>query len=105
VLLGPAHGVEADAYVEEPVVGVVEAVEVHARILSDIQNQRLTALYAMAHNEAMNTTQQLAEATANRDAARIRYNEATTAKARRDAAEDLDWWIGKVAFLNTMEAA
>lgn len=44
----------------------------------------------------MTTTQQLAEATANRDAARIAFQTATTSKARREADEELNFWMGKV---------
>lgn len=53
----------------------------------------------------MSTTQQHNEAIANRDAARIAYNAAKTNKARRDAGEELDFWIGKVATLSRMVAA
>lgn len=44
------------------------------------------------------------EAIAHRDAARCRFNEATTARARRDADEDLNFWIGKVAALSARMA-
>lgn len=47
----------------------------------------------------MTTTEQLAEATAARDAARIAYNTAKTKKASREAAEDLQFFMGKVAAL------
>lgn len=50
----------------------------------------------------MSTTQQLTEATAHRDAARIAFQTATTKKASRDAAEDLEFWVGKVAMLSVM---
>ena len=50
----------------------------------------------------MSATQQLAEAITNRDAARNTYNTATSAKVRRDAAENLEFWVGKVATLGVM---
>lgn len=53
----------------------------------------------------MSTTQQHNEAIANRDAARIAYNTAKTNRARREAAEELDFWVGKVAMLGRMVAA
>ena len=48
----------------------------------------------------MTRTQQLTEATANRDAARQAMESAKTKAARRNAAEDLDFWQGKVAMLS-----
>jgi hypothetical protein len=50
----------------------------------------------------MSTTQQLTEAKAHRDAARSAYNAAATKKASREAAEELEFWIGKVAFLGAV---
>ena len=47
-------------------------------------------------------TQQLAEASAAVDAARHAYETARTQKARRDAAEDLEFWTNKRAFLGTV---
>jgi hypothetical protein len=41
----------------------------------------------------------LTEATAQRDAARLAFNTAKTNKASREAAEELEFWMGKVAFL------
>lgn len=45
------------------------------------------------------TIRQLAEATKNRDEARVRFDTARTATVRRDADEDLNFWQGKVAAL------
>ena len=47
-------------------------------------------------------TQQLAEASAAVDAARLAYETARTQKAHRDAAEDLEFWTNKRAFLTTV---
>jgi hypothetical protein len=45
-------------------------------------------------------TTQLAEAQAERDAARARYDACPTwNKTKREAGEDLEFWMGKVAFL------
>lgn len=41
----------------------------------------------------------VAEANDAIGAARDAFTRARTAKARRDAAEDLDWWIGRKAFV------
>lgn len=49
----------------------------------------------------MSKHDQLAEAIANRDAARQRYDACPTRnKMKRDAAEDLEFWGNKVAFLD-----
>jgi len=55
----------------------------------------------VCHTQYMTTTRtaQIAEATANRDAARTAYN-TTTGKARRNAAEELEFWSSKLAMLN-----
>ena len=48
----------------------------------------------------MTNTEQLIEATAKRDEARRTYESMTTwGKAKRDAAEDLEFWVSKVDFL------
>lgn len=48
----------------------------------------------------MTRTQQLTEATSKRDKARSLYEAFPTFnKAKRDAAEDLEFWTGKVALL------
>lgn len=51
------------------------------------------------YNQDMTFTEQLIEATAKRDAARIALDSAKTRTARRDAGEDLEFWMGKVAYL------
>lgn len=49
----------------------------------------------------MSTTQQLAEAIANQAEARQRFDACLTwNKTKRDAAEDLEFWGNKVAFLD-----
>jgi hypothetical protein len=47
----------------------------------------------------MTNTEQYTEARRNADAARITFNTAKTNKARRDAAEDLEFWTSKAAYL------
>ena len=47
-------------------------------------------------------TDQIAEATAAVDAARQAFETASTQKARRDAAEDLEFWTSKRAFLTAV---
>lgn len=49
----------------------------------------------------MSRTEQLAEAIANQTAARERYDACPTwNKTKRDAADDLEFWGNKVAFLD-----
>jgi hypothetical protein len=50
-------------------------------------------------------TSQHTEAITQRDEARRRFEHPTTAKARRDADEDLSFWIGKVTALRHAEEA
>ncbi len=37
------------------------------------------------------------------DKARVRWESAKTRKARREAAEDLEWWGNRVAFLSAVK--
>jgi hypothetical protein len=50
--------------------------------------------------EAAYRTEQLTEATAKVAEARHAYEIARTAKARREAAEDLEFWSNRTAFLS-----
>lgn len=47
----------------------------------------------------MTTNTAAAEAITARDIARIAFQTATTKKASNEAAEELEFWVGKVAFL------
>jgi hypothetical protein len=53
-------------------------------------------------NIDMTSTEKFNEATSQRDAARIAFQAATTNRARRDAAEELEFWTSKVAMLGVM---
>lgn len=50
----------------------------------------------------MTTQAQHTEARTNTDAAREAFNTAKTRKARREADEALNYWMGKTAFLEAM---
>jgi hypothetical protein len=53
----------------------------------------------------MNAAQQLTEAISHRDAARKAHDSIIKwGNAKRDAAEELEFWMGKVAMLNVMAA-
>lgn len=66
---------------------------------SDYCPETLDNARVCPYNQDMTFTEQLTEATAKRDAARIALDSAKTGTARRDAGEDLEFWMGKVAYL------
>lgn len=54
----------------------------------------------------MTKTEQLTEATAKRDEARTRYEACKTWNAtKQDAADELEFWSNKVAFLDAWKEA
>lgn len=48
----------------------------------------------------MQKSEALIEATTRRDIARLGFDAAISSKARREAAEELEFWTNKVAFLS-----